>query len=235
MSVSQEVGYKIRHIRKKRGMTTEELAAAICKSKSAISKYENGSVVLDIQTLYEIAGALGVRVDQLLYVEPEVPDKNTSEEVPAFFKDLGRLYMYYYDGRNNQILRCVVDIGSKNENDNSYSVMTYMNFDDYAHYQVCENTYSGKLRHYGSLSSLDLQNWDMPMDHYQIAIPAPYMNTMCKWGLAYGISSRPLMPTSVRMLISKTIQKENREFLQSLKISKEDIRLLKLYNMLVVL
>ena len=61
------------------------------------------------------------------------------------------------------------------------------------------------------------------------------MNAPVKWGLAFGISSRPLMPTSTKVLLSKTIQKETPELEKNLRLSKEDIRLMKMYNMLTVL
>jgi hypothetical protein len=75
----------------------------------------------------------------------------------------------------------------------------------------------------------------MMMDHYQVGIPSPYMNAPVKWGLAFGISSRPLMPTSTKVLLSKNIQEETAEFEKDLRFSKEDIRLMKLYNMLTIL
>jgi transcriptional regulator with XRE-family HTH domain len=40
--ISTEIGKQIRTFRKKRKMTLEALAAVICKSKSTVSKYENG-------------------------------------------------------------------------------------------------------------------------------------------------------------------------------------------------
>lgn len=75
----------------------------------------------------------------------------------------------------------------------------------------------------------------MMMDHYQVGIPSPYMNAPVKWGLAFGISSRPLMPTSTKVLLNKNIQEETAEFEKDLRFSKEDIRLMKLYNMLTIL
>lgn len=80
-----------------------------------------------------------------------------------------------------------------------------------------------------------MQNQHMKMDHYQIGIPSPYMNAPVKWGLAFGISSRPLMPTSTKILLAKVPQQETSEFEKSLRLSKEDIRLMKLYNMLTIL
>ena len=40
--ISAEIGKQIRTFRKKRKMTLETLAGIICKSKSTVSKYENG-------------------------------------------------------------------------------------------------------------------------------------------------------------------------------------------------
>ena len=106
---------------------------------------------------------------------------------------------------------------------------------DYSHYQQCENLYDGVLTHYDALSTLIMKNQSMEMDNYQVGIPSPYMNAPTKWALAFGISSRPLMPTSTKVLLSKTVQKETPEFEKELRLSKEDIRLMKQYNMLTVL
>ena len=74
-----EIGNKIKFFRKKRGLTLVEFADILCKSKATVSKYENGQITIDIVTLYEIAEALGVHVEQLLYSEPaQVP------KVPSF-------------------------------------------------------------------------------------------------------------------------------------------------------
>ena len=61
-----EIGNKIKFFRKKRGLTLVEFADILCKSKATVSKYENGQITIDIVTLYEIAEALGVHVEQLL-------------------------------------------------------------------------------------------------------------------------------------------------------------------------
>ena len=53
--ISREIGRRIRNFRKSRRMTLEELSALVCKNKSTLSKYETGEIVLDIETIYEIA------------------------------------------------------------------------------------------------------------------------------------------------------------------------------------
>lgn len=234
MDIAQEIGAKIRYYRRKKGMTVDQLAAAVCKSKSSISKYESGQIGIDVLSLYDIARALDVRVTQLLYLPPSGYTGAPSGSVPAFFVGLTQFYMYYFDGRTNQVNRCVLDISAEEEQ-GVFHVQMYMNVKEYWHYTLCENYYEGTLTHYDALSLVVLQNQDMEMDPYQIGIPSPYMNAPVKWALAYGISSRPLMPTSTKVLLSKTIQEETPEFEKNLRLSKEDIRLMKLYNMLTIM
>lgn len=234
MNISQELGARIRYCRKQKQITLDQLAEKICKSKSCLSKYETGQIAIDLPTLYDIADALDVRVTQLLYFPEETGNTPSGGAVPAFFAGLNRFYVYYYDGRSKHILGSVVDVLEKTEA-GKFHVHMYMNVKDYAHYQLCENIYDGTMTHFGTLTLLVLQNQGMEMDHYQIAIPSPYMNAPVKWGLAFGISSRPLMPTSTKVLLSKAIQKETPELEKDLRLSKEDIQLMKMYNMMVVI
>jgi len=233
MKIEEDIGSKIKYFRKLKKMSLDELALAISKSKPTLSKYENGKIIIDILTLYDIADALDIDITQLLYTKPKKILLSPEHFVPGFFQNLSQFFMYYYDGRINQTIPCVCDILQPLET-NVYKVMLYMNFQDFDHYKTCENTYCGKLKHFDALSSIILENQDVEMDHYQISIPMPSLNLPTKWGLSYGISSRPLMPTAAKTLISKTLLEITPQLQQDLKISKEDIRLLKLYNMLIV-
>ena len=63
--VSIHVGQRIRLYRKTKNLTIETFAGMIHKSKATVSKYENGDISIDIETLFTIAQALGVPVNQL--------------------------------------------------------------------------------------------------------------------------------------------------------------------------
>ena len=65
--ISREIGNRIRNFRKMRNLTLEDLSLLIRKSKSTISKYEHGEIAIDIETLYDLADALQIHVEQLLY------------------------------------------------------------------------------------------------------------------------------------------------------------------------
>ena len=107
-------------------MTLEELAAAVCKSKATLSKYEKGDIVIDIETLYEIADALEIHIDQLL-VHQDKKKTDEREIDPVFFRGRNRLYAYFYDGRIRKINRTVCDILSKTDV-NQFKLIMYMNY-----------------------------------------------------------------------------------------------------------
>ena len=72
------------------------------------------------------------------------------------------------------------------------------------------------------------------MEQASVQVLASYLDSQTKWGLFTGFSSRPMMPIATKILLSKQVIKEDEEFLKSLKISREDVRILKLYNMLSI-
>ncbi|MEA5083630.1 MAG: helix-turn-helix transcriptional regulator [Lachnospiraceae bacterium] len=230
--INLEIGKQIRNFRKMRKKTLDELSQIICKSKSTISKYEKGEISVDVETLYEIADALHVHVEQLLYCRQK-PTTLMTNSSPAFFTGVPQFYSYLFDGRSNQLIRCVFDVLSETEK-NQYKIMMYMNFKHYDSYQNCENTYWGYIEHYDALTNILLTNQDSPMEKASVQILASYLGSDTKWGLFNGFSSRPMMPIAVKMLFSKVQLKEDASLIQQLKVSKDDIRLLKLYNMMAV-
>ena len=231
--INSQIGNRIRTFRKIRKMTLDDLSDIIHKSKSTISKYEKGEISIDIETLYEIANAIQVHVEQLLCCPPKRAVISSKSNSPAFFNGVSQFYSYLYDGRSNHLIPCVFDVLSETE-EQQYKIMMYMNFKDFKNYQNCENTYWGYIEHYDALTHISLTNQDTPMEKASVQILASYLDSDTKWGLFNGFSSRPMMPIAIKMLFSKNRLKENGELIQQLKVSKEDIRMLKLYNMLSV-
>lgn len=231
-NIDYETGQKIKELRKMRKLTHAQLAQKIGKTQSTISKYESGEISIDLNTLYRIAEVLQVYVEQLLSL-PEPPASPAPRAgCPAFFQGQQKFYSYAYDGRVNQISRRVLDLFPGQES--LTKVMMYMNFRDYDHYQNCENTYKGYMQHFDTITNITLHNRDVVMETVFIQILTPSMNTDTKWALFTGLSTRPIMPCSRKILISKKRLPENEELEQSLKISREDIRRLKHYQMLTV-
>lgn len=72
-SVLAHVGNRIHLYRKNIGMSMEELALKIHKSKASVSKYESGQIAVDVETLFHIAQALHVAPHHLLDYAPPAP------------------------------------------------------------------------------------------------------------------------------------------------------------------
>lgn len=232
-TISIEIGNKIRQFRQSRKMTLDELAIIIHKSRATLSKYERGEISIDIDTLYELADALHVRTEQLLYTPVSENHPQQREIVPAFFQDVDRFYCYYFDGRIGKLVRSAFDVFSRIDV-NQYKIAMYMNFKDLAHYQQAENTYWGYMEHFDALTLIELTNQSNPMEKASLQILASFLDADSKWGLWNGVSSRPLMPVATKMLFTKKPLTEDAALVRELKISRDDIHRMKYYNMFSV-
>ena len=231
--ISLEIGRQIRLVRKKNMMRISDLAKAINKSIGTVSKYEKGEIVIDIETLYDIADALNVSPERLLFRRAGATHHPSACGIPNFFSGISQFYSYIYDGRSASIVPCVFDI-MEEDDDGSYIIMMYMNYSSLHNYQHCENTYHGRLRHFDAMTYISLINKDTPMEEASVQILASYLDSDTKYGLFNGFSSRPMMPIAVKMLFSKIPLEQNEELKSQLKVSRADVQMLKLYNMLCV-
>lgn len=70
--INQYIGKQIRMYRKVQGLTLQQLADMIHKSRATMSKYETGEITLDVETLYDISSALRINMHQLTDYKPAV-------------------------------------------------------------------------------------------------------------------------------------------------------------------
>lgn len=75
---NRTVGKTIATLRQARGMTQQQLAAAMNVSHQAVSKWENGAALPDIQTMVGLTQLFGISVEQLLH--GEVPEARFEEQ-----------------------------------------------------------------------------------------------------------------------------------------------------------
>ena len=57
---------KLKSIRKQAGMSQEQLAEKLSVSRQAITKWETGAGIPDIENLMVISGLFGISIDELL-------------------------------------------------------------------------------------------------------------------------------------------------------------------------
>jgi transcriptional regulator with XRE-family HTH domain len=73
------LGQRLRHLRKAKNMTLEEMSAAVGRAPSQLSLIENGKREPRLSVLQAIAGALGVPLQDLL--RPEAPSRRAGLEI----------------------------------------------------------------------------------------------------------------------------------------------------------
>ncbi len=80
------LGLRIRQARELRGISQEDLAAAVSKDQRAISEYENGKRKLAVTDLPAIATVLEVPL--LYFFEPDASPNDLDEALLNYFRQL---------------------------------------------------------------------------------------------------------------------------------------------------
>ncbi len=78
---NQEISERIRNIRRRLGLSQEDVAFRLDVTQATYSSYENGKVILKIDTLYKLADILQVSPMYLLTGEDGEPDDDDSGNI----------------------------------------------------------------------------------------------------------------------------------------------------------
>ena len=232
-SFSYHVGQRIKKYRKSRGYTIEQFSSMINKSKATLSKYENGTITIDIETLYEIAKALDI--DMKCFIDYQPPVFHTEAVLPKnFYFNQPRAYMYYYDGRVRQLVRSLLCF-SPSSSGASIDVMLYMGVHSFQEPDHCQHLFTGEMKPYDTITHMVLNNQINEAEKLYICMLNPMQNRTPAIGLVSGIGSTPFFaPIALKTLISNEPLEENERLLTTVKLDKDDYHLLKYYNMMVV-
>ena len=232
-SFSYHVGQRIKKYRKSRGYTIEKLSSMIGKSKATLSKYENGTITIDVETLFDISKALDI--DLKCFIDYQIPNPHNKLVLPkkSYFNQ-PQVYMYFYDGRIHQIVRSLLRFSPSVSGD-AIDVMLYVgvaSFDDPDH---CQHLFTGEMKPYDTITHMVLTNQINEAEKMYICMLNPMQTRMPAIGLLSGIGSTPFFaPIAMKALISKTQLEENDNLLNTIKLDKEDYHLLRSYNMMVI-
>lgn len=229
---SRLVGQRIRKYRKLRGYTVEQFAQMIGKSKATLSKYENGAVAMDIEVLGEISRVLDVELKSLTDF-PLAPVHRQSLLMEQSYFNQPLAYLYYYDGRTNQLVRSLLHLSPAPASDDIDATL-YVGLASFEAPDRCQHLFVGKLLSYDTITHIVLTNQINPAERMYICLLNPLQTRTPAVGLLSGISSTPFFaPIALKVLIAKTPLEESDKLLSSIKLDKEDMRFLKHYNMMV--
>lgn len=205
----------------------------INKSKATISKYENGAISIDIQTLSEIADALEVDVANL--IDYKSPNSKPAQLPKNIYFNRPRAYMYYYDGRSRKIVRSLMCISQNEADKSTLSITMYHGLESFDTPDKCQHLFVGTLKPYDTITNIYLVNQINPMEQMYICVLNPTHMNSSAIGILSGLGSNPFFaPISIKALISKDILEEDEGFINVVRLSKEDVRMFKYYNMMVI-
>ena len=94
-----QIGQRIRKIRKAHKLSQDELASKVGISTTHMSQIETGNTKLSLPVLVDLADALQVRVDDLLFDSPRDSVSSTGDELQQLL-----------DGCNSQQAKAILDI-----------------------------------------------------------------------------------------------------------------------------
>ena len=83
MDIKRQLGYKIKRLRLKRGMTQEQLAEMAEISTRSLAGIETGENFMTAQTMEKILECLGITVDELFTAEHLKPTEDLITEIDA--------------------------------------------------------------------------------------------------------------------------------------------------------
>ena len=223
--ITRHIGSRIRLYRKLLGLTIDDLAEGIHKSKSTVSKYETGSVSVDAETLFDIAAVLRVSVSKL--VDYHSPEKTH----PAF----RLLPMVFLTARaditctiwavGSRLLRSVIQLHFPVSDDDDFSVEFYNDVTDYDNLQRCRFYYSGNISFSDLYTNMIFSNQVNIAEKAFIIAGNPLNNSDMTLGLVTGISTAFLVPLSYKALFSRG-PVDDSELITNILRSREKIYLI---------
>ena len=232
-SFSYHVGQRIKKYRKSRGYTIEQFSAMINKSKATLSKYENGTITIDIETLYDIAQALNI--DLKCFIDYQPPVFHQEQVLTGnFYFNTPQAYMYYFDGRIHQLVRSLLRFSPAVDGE-GIDVILYMGVESFDDPDQCQHLFTGEMKPYDTITHMVLHNQINAAEKMYICMLNPMQTRTPAVGMLSGIGSSPFFaPVALKVLISKELLEENDRLLDTVKLDKDDYHLLKYYNMMVI-
>lgn len=232
--ITKHIGARVRFYRKNLGLSLDELADAVHKSKSTLSKYEAGSVVLDVDTLFDIAKALHVPVEKLMDYKEHSPKEMAPFTARGFFNRAGLYYMYHLSAATNDIIRSVIEIKYTEGEEEAITAVLYNNVSDYENLFHCHYYYSGEMAISDLYTNFSFHNQINLAEKVFISAVNSLKNENYTTGLVAGISSSYLVPIAFKAIFSHTQLEDDEMIYHSLQFTREDISQIRKNNVLLL-
>lgn len=235
--ITTHVGSRIKMYRKVQGMTLQELADRIHKSRATVSKYENGEIVVDIETLYEISQELHIGLNQLTdyRAKPVIPAEavTTDMSLKSPFYQAKRLYFYFYDGRYNRLKDGIIDITPKPDSTDDFEATLSISIVT-PNGRSSKSYYSGNVVYSDVLIRFSFVNQLNALEEDLLYIFNPLELRDYTEGLLCGISSADFKPCAFKCIVTLSPQELGEDFKKQLMFTQRDLNRWKKLNMMMI-
>lgn len=214
---AKRVGERIHFYRKQKKLTLEMLAEKLHKSKATLSKYENGSIIIDIETLYDLADVLQIPVYCLI---EDIREESTQIGTIPFTSSI--LYFYIYKGsRNREIVESYLSLAEKG---NGLQVTLYYGSVPSKLNKSCL-VYIGQGFCSETTFSFLVTNYQNVLDQMYFTSSLPYINwNGCLVGFWVGLTFENVTPICMKAVISETPIEDEDTLRKLLKVTPEELQ-----------
>lgn len=231
--VNKHVGGKIRSHRKSMGITIQQLAERVFKSRATVAKYETGEIALDMPTLFSIASALNITPNQLIdYRLPTKESQPTATTALKTFHNAAELFFYFYDGRYKRLKHGIINIHPERIDNQQTATLTISVVTPTG--KSSEIYYLGNVTYSDRLIRFSFINQYNTLEESLLYIFNPLELRDSTFGMLCGISSADMRPCAFKCLVTLTEQESSDNLKAQLQLTKEELRISKKLNMLVV-
>lgn len=227
-SLSRLVGEKIRFYRKRQKLSLESLAKLIHKSKGTLSKYESGSITIDIVTLFEIRKVLKADINDFFPSE-----KGYNSRIMGTFFDKNRdIYMYHL--KNRTVHTSIIKFCQDTQTQTLKAVLYYIlaRQDDLGS-SSC--VYQGTLNSSYTMATFLLSNQFNPFESAMITLTASLKRQDYYLGFLTGINFDNLKPSVLKIAVTQNpVTYPAQSLKKYLVFSKQDAQTLKTKSYLTI-
>lgn len=223
----KNLGEYLKTVRKSRKETLEDVAFAIGKSVSTVSRYEKGQIPIDLNTLCALSRHYDVDLTQgISHVAQAESTENPSE---AFVSS--SFYLYYNDAKSE---REIVSILDRKYTESGHHLLLFYDVKKKDDLGSCRNIYTGCLIESDVATHIQVRNTKNQSDKIFVILNPPEESLNEQVGvLICSLEKEGFAPMATKCLLTK--EPRNGPISESIaNISGSEFRKLKKTNQLII-
>ena len=153
------------------------------------------------------------------------------ERVPDGFFPEKRIYLYFFDGRKRKVRCSLLDISREGT---PASASLYYDVKDLSQPESCRNLYFGTVEFFDTVTQFSLDSQSSRVEKLTLCAANPFDRSGQVLGMLTGLSRYPMLPVSIKCILSDTPLPDNETLRESLILSRSDFKLIRTLNMFAV-